>query len=206
MQICNLNVDVFDIVFTTVIVTVGSVLYMMSGHHGLVLEVMGATVLVMLTDLLEIYRNVKAQEPVKTGSKIPQSPDFPPSWHIVALVVEATAVVAQVVFGFTLFAGLLLLAVFGGRNILVHVWYYSGTVQENLATLLPTIALNALVVMMVISAPSDARHYWGVQGTDVVMWLLLMYPTGAVLSFAMLMYFGVSPMQADSEQLPVWEK
>lgn len=156
-----------------------------------------------LSELIHVYRLVRGHVPVYHVSSIPQGPDFPTPWHLVCLALEVVALGAQFSYELTLASGMTIAFLFGGMYVLVHLMFYSGSVQENAATMLPILAVLVLAYSMVLTTPEGAKGNMGQGRTSEVVWLLLMSPAGSLFAYFFISFLGVEPKEPDTAILPI---
>jgi len=157
--------------------------------------------LCILTDLLQIYRLARGQVPIKIGSALPQGPDLPISWHITMFSLEVLAALCQLIIGYTLISGLIMVFVFGGAQAFFHLNYFSGvSLKENASTLLPITAMTILSIFMVLTAPAEQRGAMGIPLYGDVLWILLMVPAGAISCYVYLTFQGIQKKEPDENQ------
>mmetsp|Transcript_73851 Transcript_73851/g.131038 ORF Transcript_73851/g.131038 Transcript_73851/m.131038 type:complete len:210 (-) Transcript_73851:175-804(-) len=196
---------VCDVIYFVAATLVGAVGYWAKGHAGLVAVTMVFTGMWSLSELVHVFRLLRGHVPVYHVSSIPQGPDFPAPWHIVCLVLEVLALVSQLILGLTLLSGIIIVFLFGGVYVIVHLKFYSGSVPENAATMLPILAVNLLAYSMVLTTyPGGAGNMGLNSRTSELLWLLLMSPAGALAGNAFISFLGVNPKEPDASIIPIF--
>merc|ERR550537_122875 len=153
------------------------------------------TALWCVSDLCQTYRLSRGDKPVYHVSSIPQGPELPLKWHVTVVVLEMTALFSQLIIGYTLVCCLLLVFLYGGAYVMLHLVYFSGSMKENAATMMPTITLTILAWAMCLTAPMDMRGHMGISRSGEALWLLLMSPIGATAAYIYILFLGVQPKE-----------
>jgi len=193
----------FDVVFSTVMISTGIVSYVAWHHAGVVGVTMLATAIWCMSDLCQTYRLSKGHEPVYHVSSIPQGPDLPVKWYVFIVAVEMLALFAQLIIGYTLISCVLIVFLFGGVFVMLHLLYFSGSTKENAATMLPTVTLTILAWLMCLTAPMDKRGHMGLSHSSEALWLIAASPIGAVVGYIFILFLGVQPKDNDYSTLPI---
>lgn len=188
----------FDVVFSTALLSSAAVSFIAWQHFGIVIVTMIATALWALMDLLQLYRLSRGQEPAYHVSSIPQAPELPMQWYATALTLEAVAIFSQVITGYTLVSCMLLVFVFGGAMVMLHLLYFSGGAKDNVSMLLPTLSMAILAWLMMLTAPA-MKERPTILGE--AFWLLLMTPIGGCAAYLFLTFMGLQPKAKESEPI-----
>lgn len=198
-----LQYAVCDVIYFAAALVAGGLCSWAYGHTGLVFVTMLFTTMWCLSEFIHVYRLVRGHVPVYHVSSIPQGPDFPKPWHLICLVLEVVALGSQFSYDLTLASGMIIAFLFGGMYVLVHLMFYSGSVQENAATMLPILAVVFLAYSMVLTTPEESKGNMGQGRTSEVVLLLLMSPAGSLFAYFFISFLGVEPKEPDAAILPI---
>mmetsp|Transcript_26118 Transcript_26118/g.39685 ORF Transcript_26118/g.39685 Transcript_26118/m.39685 type:complete len:211 (+) Transcript_26118:91-723(+) len=200
------RVSLSDAMFSTAVITASALMWVSYGHHGLVMTLLAVIGLCIFGDVIEVlrYRGSLSQR-IKDIKVAPVEPDMPQEWYFVTIVLQAAALLAQLIGGLTILCGLLLTFIYGGASTFLHLRYYSGSCKENCATLLPTLSILGLVVCTVLSAPGNGIGYRSVGihdkwGAAAILGVFGIF--GACSAQAFCWYMGVRVIDA-KEHLPI---
>mmetsp|Transcript_23741 Transcript_23741/g.54832 ORF Transcript_23741/g.54832 Transcript_23741/m.54832 type:complete len:202 (-) Transcript_23741:70-675(-) len=194
-----------DIVFATAVAVAAICFFVLNGHQGLAIVACVAVGLKMIWDSLQVYRCWNGNKLSKTTGATPEGPDLPLTWHLLVLLIQGVAIVACI-FGFELLFGSLLVGLYGGVYVLLHLRYYSGSARENAMTLLPavTICLVVLATTVTCTAADAWVSYFGLGRLTAILVVLGTIPVGMFFGFFTLGCLGFASSSPD-ERLPITE-
>mmetsp|Transcript_115634 Transcript_115634/g.332085 ORF Transcript_115634/g.332085 Transcript_115634/m.332085 type:complete len:215 (-) Transcript_115634:62-706(-) len=198
-SLCGPVYNICDVIFAAGALSGSLVAWIAYGHAGLVAAMSVVVTICALLDCLEIWRAAHPRSAPKDLSSLPRGPKLPVLWHIGFLVADGLALFCQLICGWTVLCGMVLAFAFGGSNVVLHLGYYSGSVTQNMRTLLPTLTVVAVALAMVLTAPVHGLGYRIVglgSRMGSILYLVSASVLGAAFAQASLYYLGVSPKGA----------
>jgi len=196
-----------DVWCALVITLVGIFTFVHWGHEGVVASVAILSGWWIFTDAVKIWQWCSnGQEPkcFMSSAGSAQCPELSIYWYFGSALLQTIGVTMQLILGFTLCSGLILVGFYLGCSSVLHLKYYSSTTEDNALTMIPEIFMTLLIGGMVLTAPLDNPGYMGVGRFGALFLMELAAVTGAVIAYFELRALGVVAETEQDEKKVLW--